>query len=389
MLTIPFKERRLYKKPTINVLFILTDLSKWKTEKLYLKMKSHPQFCPILGVTQRGVESTSETKSLIDILIKYLSTKDYPFIILNKTYKPNPDIVIYTEPYGKTIPKHQSVLKYFKSLFLSINYSCHTTHLYIDYHSLLHEWAWLDCYESKAALNDAYYYIGRKRKSLQLTGLPMIDQLLDKPNRNPWKHQGTQKKRIIWAPHHSIGGFSDESIIYSTFLECSDLMLKLAQRYAGEVQFAFKPHPLLKYKLEALWGEQRTNDYYNAWKQLDNGQLEQGGYQELFYYSDALIHDCSSFIVEYQVLNKPSLFLVRDLGNIMSDLNSFGKQAFLAQNLAYTENDIINFINGIIEGKDPNPERRQNFLNKELFGFTNYDASSKIIDAILSRIRTN
>lgn len=385
-LTIPIKEKRLKKKEILTVLFILTDISKWKTEKLYLELLAHPRFNPILGIAGRPGKTEFECKEQAFELKKYLDLKNYPYIELINTYSPTPDIVVYTEPYGGAVPRHQQIYKYFGSLFLSINYSCHTTHLAIDYFSLLHQWAWIDCYENLNALIDAYDNIGYERKSLELTGLPMIDQLLDKPLSDPWKKHKPTKKRIIWAPHHSLGGFDDESIIYSTFIQYSDLMLNLARKYEKELQFAFKPHPLLKYKLDKIWGKDRADEYYNAWANLPNGQLEEGAYQDLFYYSDALIHDCSSFIVEYQVMDKPTLFLVRNQNEILADLNSFGQKAFFSQNLAYDFASVEKFLKEIINGKDPQKTMRQDFLRNEIVGYTERNASCVIINRILEKL---
>ena len=385
-ITIPSKINKIKRKEVISVLFVLNDLSKWKSENLYLRMLEHNAFTPILGVTYHEGESIDQQKEKRSILEKYLKEKNYKYQILNSTLRPNPDIVIYTEPYGNAIPKHQSVYRYFNSLFVSINYSCHTTHLNIDYFALLHQWAWIDCYESQKAIEDAYHYIGHKRESIQLTGLPMIDKLLETPNRDPWKIQRQYKKRIIWAPHHSLGGFDGESIIYSTFLEYAEFMLLLAKKYEDKIQMAFKPHPLLKDKLDSVWGKEKADQYYKKWADLDNGQLEIGDYHDLFVTSDALIHDCSSFIVEYQVINKPSLFIVKNLDDISKDLNRFGEDAFFAQTLAKTQDDVEKFIIDILKGKDPSKDKRQNFLNSDIFEYSQGKASDNIINTILKKL---
>lgn len=389
-LTLPIKKRRLRNKlknnKGVDVLFVLNDLAKWKSEKLYLKMIEHPSFNPVLGVTYRPGGSKDEITLQRNTLIEYLNRKGYEYITLTNTYYPTPDIIIYSEPYRSSVPKSQSVYKYFNSLFVSINYSSHTTHLDIDYFSTVHLWAWIDCYESKDAIIDAYKYIGKKRKSICLTGLPMIDQLLDKPTKDPWKRQSKPKKRIIWAPHHSLGGFEGESIIYGTFLEYAEYMLQIAKIYEDKIQFAFKPHPLLKDKLVHLWGKEAADKYYETWKNLSNGQLEIGEYHDLFATSDALIHDCSSFIVEYHLSNKPSLFLINNIDNILEDLNQFGRKAFFTQNLSHSKEDIKLFINAILNGDDPNEVKRKEFLKNSIEGYPEGNASDKILEMILTRI---
>lgn len=164
-------------------------------------------------------------------------------------------------------------------------------------------------------------------------------------------------------------------------------MFKLAEQYQDKIQIAFKPHPLLREKLEAIWGLARTDEYYTRWKLLNNGQLETGEYTDLFKNSDALIHDSSSFIVEYQIINKPSLFMVRNERKIIEDLNVFGKRAFYSQELGYNYNDVKKFIEKIINGEDPNRDKRINFLNSEIEGLNGDNASHKIIDEILNELK--
>ena len=382
-LTIKRKVKKIRSKETICVLFVLNDISKWKSESLYLRMREHPRFKPIIGVTYRRGESVSSFSRKVVKVIGYLESRQYDYIELNYPLKPSPDIVIYTEPYPTAVPKEQSLFKYFNSLFISINYSCHTTHLSIDYFTRLHECAWIDCYESKLAIESAYQYIGRVRKNIKYTGLPMIDQLLEPAQCNPWKQQNRNKKRIIWAPHHSIGGFKNETIIYSNFLEISDYMRTVASEFRDEIQIAFKPHPLLREKLNVIWGTDRTDEYYNFWDEMENCQLSEGDYSDLFKNSDALIHDSSSFIVEYQVVNKPILFMVKDKEDIVKDLNKFGETAFFSQVLGTNKSDIRDFIRDVINKNDFGAERRNKFVSQELLPPNGQSACDNIIDEIL------
>lgn len=379
------KIKNIRNKNEITVLFIINDISKWKSEELYLLMKKHPRFLPILGVTIRNGESPSALSHKVLDIIKYFEYSKYEYIELTETINPAPDIIIYTEPYGGVVPIDQSVFTYWNSLLISIPYSCHTTSLPIDYFTRVHECAWLDCYESSLSIDNAYKCIGIKRKSIQLTGLPMFDVLRSPAKRDPWKKQDVRKKRIIWAPHHSLGGFHFETIVYSNFIEMSQLMVDLAEKYNDSIQIAFKPHPLLREKLNSIWGKIRTDKYFQLWESLSNGQLETGEYVDLFKFSDALIHDSSSFIVEYQVVDKPSLFVVRNEEEILNDMNDFGKKAFYSQTLAYSVDDIEPFIKQIINDKDPNEEKRKEFLNRDIFGIDDIGASQHIIDKILGK----
>ena len=116
--------RRIRKKDKIKVLFILAELGSWKTERLYCKMKEHPRFEPILGVTTSIEVPGSKTA-----LVSYLQKKGYEFIDLdengNSIGKINPDIKFYYKPYEGSFPYQHRFLRHLKSLtcqcFVKIN----------------------------------------------------------------------------------------------------------------------------------------------------------------------------------------------------------------------------------------------------------------------------
>ena len=72
-LWLDLKMKRIRRQGKIRFLFILQELSQWKTEKLYLAMVDHPRFEPILGVTKCLGYPGAEEK-----VIKYCQEKGYP-----------------------------------------------------------------------------------------------------------------------------------------------------------------------------------------------------------------------------------------------------------------------------------------------------------------------
>ena len=76
-------------------------------------------------------------------------------------------------------------------------------------------------------------------------------------------------------------------------------MLSFTEKYKDKIQIAFKPHPNLKTVNKSSKSGKPNDDYYDKWNSLDNGQLEEGDYFDLFLQSDAMIHDSVSFLSEY------------------------------------------------------------------------------------------
>ena len=193
-----------------------------------------------------------------------------------------------------------------------------------------------------------------------------------------WKPQAKKKKRIIWAPHHTV----DYLFNFSNFLVYCEDMLTLAEEYKDFIQIAFKPHPVLKVKLINIWGKEKTEAYYNKWNELENAQLEEGNYTDLFLTSNALIHDCASFTAEYLYTCKPALFMVRD-ENVLKHWNPFGERCFNQHYHAHSMDEIRGFIKDVvIAGNDPKKEGREQFFKDYLYPKDGIMPSEKIFNLL-------
>ncbi len=364
----------------------MSELSKWKTEYLYLAMLNHERFEPVIGVTLKMGDKPTESATKLLLLIDYLNQQHYLYKeLIGIDYIRNiinPDIILYQEPYWSVIPKEYTLLNNMQSLFISIGYAFHSLLLPFDHFSEVKMFAWFDCYENQNTAVSAIEYMKGKRKNILVTGLPMSEGLLSH-NSDPWKPQNQKKKKIIWAPHHSIG-FTYETITYSCFFEICDFMLAIVEKYKDQVQWAFKPHPLLRSKLELVWGRERVDAYYEKWANMENTQFEQGKYVGLFEHSDAMIHDCASFTIEYHYTKKPVMYLVNGKSHI-ENLNNFAQEAYKLHYMGNSSNDIEIFVNNVINGVDPLLDSRIHFFDSYLQSPNEKKASENIINAILGK----
>ena len=159
-------------------------------------------------------------------------------------------------------------------------------------------------------------------------------------------------------------------------------MLHLADKYKEDISIVFKPHPLLMTKLYQVWGQERTDDYYARWAYGKNTQLVTGDYISLFINSDAMIHDCGSFTIEYLYTKKPVMYLINDEHH-SDQLNEFDKMAFNLHYKGRCEDDIESFINNVIKGIDKMKNERLKFYDDYLIPPNGTSASDNIIHAIL------
>ena len=214
--------------------------------------------------------------------------------------------------------------------------------------------------------------------------MPIQDVLLLPKEKfsDPWKDK-TGKKRIIYAPHHSFKGSNGDGIEFATFMEFGVLMLNIARKYREEVTFAFKPHPFLYIKLLSIWGEKRTQAYYKEWNNMPNTQYANGDYYGLFKYSDAIIHDSASFIIEYLYMNNPSMFLVAET-NKKEDMFDFVIDGFNCHEHGRSDKDIEQFIQNVIAGIDKKSNQRKMFIDTQLQPPNGKTACDNIINTILN-----
>jgi CDP-glycerol glycerophosphotransferase (TagB/SpsB family) len=387
----------------IKVAFFSLHSSMWKCDGLFNLMLESKLFEPIVvicPVVNYGKDNMLEN---MDKCIFFFNEKKYPIAItydknsdkyLDVQREINPDIIFYTNPYRGLIYKRYFITNQKNVLTCYIPYGVMSANIQqSQFNRLFHNLCWKIFCATSIHLQLSQKYAENKGVNVVFTGYPPFDELSFNANvikKHVWKKQNTVKKKIIWAPHHTLKNNENE-LAYACFFQLSDFMFEIAEKYSDEIQIAFKPHPILKNKLyvHPEWGISLTNNYYEKWDNLPNGQFKDGDYIDLFLESDAMILDSSSFVIEYLITRKPSLFTIRD-DSVYSKFNEFGILSF---NLLYkTKNlkkDINNFIENIISGNDPMRNERIDFIDKYLVSPNNKTASENIYEYIAKIIKTD
>lgn len=379
---VSIKAQFIRKKSRIRVLFVVSELSSWKSELLYTEMLKHSRFVPIIGV--------STCKSPINYkkqLVQYLSNKQYQFVDLDESKTSirdlHPDIIFYYKPYIDCYSKGHYFNSNLKYLFCGMNYCFSITQNAAHVERDLFDYCWQYYAENKDVAERNKKLLGYKARNTRVTGIPTQDILLQSREMfdDPWKEK-TGKIRIIYAPHHSMQGTNGKGIELSTFLKVGEQLLEITHKYQDKVYFAFKPHPLLYEKLLKIWGKQKTDDYYHKWEQLNNAQIETGEYIGLFKYSDAIIHDCASFLIEYLYMDKPSMYLVAS-SNEIEDMLPYAQAGFRCYEQGSCISDIDAFVERLINKEDKKQKERRQFFNDYLYPPFGRTACDNIIESIL------
>lgn len=354
--------KRKRQKNRIRVVFFVIFESVWKLDGVYRMMKEDDQFDPIIVVCPYS--EYDDKMQLAEMRKTFVFFQSRGFNVIN-TYNEKtgewidvrrrikPDMVFFMSPHPIT-KKEYRINNFLWTLTCYVPYTFQTTFNYQTmYNRAFHQLLWKAFYPTQMHKKMAESYSRNKGRNVIVTGYPGIDKFLASSSSYESGSGSKNKRKVIWAPHHTIEKHG-QRVFLSNFLQYHEFMIELVNKYKDVLHFTFKPHPLLRPKLndDKIWGKERTDNYFTIWEQSDICTLNEGDYQQLFEDSDALIHDCDSFMAEYLSLNKPVLFTIHDI-KLVDRLNDFGKSAIGMHYHANNKQEITKFIDDVvINGKD-------------------------------------
>lgn len=378
--------KRVRQKKVVRVAFEAYNVSMWKYHSLYKAMENDSRFEPFVVLTPSPSRNDYvREKDLQDMKRVFTNRgyKLYPKIIrysLCFEEKLPADIIFFCQPYS--FDRFSFRLKDYLYAHSSYGFSTVTNQRWCE-DTILKNIAFLYATESKLSIEDSKNITIVHGKNRIYTGYVFGDELINPidTEKIDWKLSEKNLKKIIWAPHFSIA--QDHVLHLSNFLEMSSYMVDIAKKYKDVVQFAFKPHPYLFNQLCKTegWGETKALEYYDLWRNMENTQLEDGLYANLFNSSDAIIHDCASFKVDWLYTQKPGFYVMRAESD--DKINQIGNESLLCYYRGDTREDIENFItNVVLNGKDSLEEQRNKFFNKYLISPNSKSAALNIIDEL-------
>jgi hypothetical protein len=398
----------------IRVLFIFSEPAFWCADELYRLLASDERFEPIVIVAPEFIHinilSPSEMMRELENGLEYCRRHNYHYTsgytadgesAFDIGAKFQPDIVVYSRPYP------QNYHPYFRPNYLQSALCCYIPYgpIMTDmlcpnassnvFNSVFHNRLW-KYFVTNLTVAEELKQMADKANNKNIafstltTGFPRFDLLQSKaPINDPWKNGNDGKKRIIWAPHHSVGTYGENGATYDgngCFQLICWTMLSLAKKYRDKIQLAFKPHPVLMYRMSVYlnWTDEQIENYYRQWSELPNGQVETGDYIDLFLTSDAMIHDSISFRVDYLNTGKPQLITDRPMSP-ENRWNEFGAE--VEQNLYHTRNfpaGIEDFIERVVlAGDDPMKAQREEYVARNFRSPFGKSASQNMFDAIV------
>lgn len=356
----------------LRAAFLVIFSSVFPSEAIFEKMLSDPIFDPYIIVIpdmQRSlrhkISTYRETYQELhdkygDRVLNGLDINSNVYLELKEDYQ----LVFFNNPYSRMAFKFHHVTYFLDKnvLPLYVNYGFAAIKygrniMKTDFYNLL----WKVCIDSEINLQDLKEHQPIKGKNALVTGYVKMDRLANVPVRS------RARKKIIICPHHTVLGW--KSLDISNFMSYDEFFLELPTIFP-EIDFVFRPHPLLFSNLieNRIWNQQQVDDYLDKIEALPNMTYDHSGdYMDLFVNSDAMIHDCSSFIGEYLFTEKPCCYMLKSQQEIEDVLNPMGIACMENYYKAFTKEDILKFVeNVVIDGNDPLKEKREEFSRRKL-----------------------
>jgi len=384
--------KKKQKGEKIRVLFIVSEIAKWKEQSLYEAMESSGEFYPIVGISAwnnqsedrltaqeyEQVQKNAETffDKMGDRHVRTVSIEDGVWVYHDLS-EFRPDIVFYTEqwsPCCKQTP--YDVSRYALTCFLPY-YVPDFGITQIDCHSEVSRMAWTYfCLgESWVKLYRLSLWCVSYAAKFVATGHPALDKFHYERNRP------VKEGYVIYAPHFSFPwAQSWDRYVIGTFDWNGRAILEYAEAHP-EVKWVFKPHPVLKRTLKetGLFSEQEIDDYYGRWAKIAVVSTD-SDYQELFLESRAMITDCGSFLPEYGSTGRPVIRLICSKNRHIPPRAA--KQVYDTYYNVRNMKELNDALKLVVEGhKDPNRALRLAAVRRARLA--EEDASNSIVTYLL------
>ena len=392
--------RRLREKPQdekVRVLFIVSEISKWKEQKLYEEMERSEKFEPIIGISDwnRQLEPGCSNEELLrihqkaDAFFDKLGDRHVRTVIVENGRRIhidlrsfNPDIIFYTEPWGPCEGQDPCVVSKFALTFFASYYVGDYCQLDLDCHQIVQRLVYgyfclneAMCREYEKSLR----FVSHSSRFIP-TGHPGLDFFSG-------KNICTEKKGyVIYAPHFSFPNPNapDFGERLSTFDWNGREILEYAESHP-EMNWVFKPHPILKeWILDSGFMDQKgLSDYFSRWAKVGL-VCEDGDYQDLFLQSRVMITDSGSFLTEYGATGNPVIHLICN-ENKMRPIAAV-KPVWDTYYKVHDLDGMYEIFKMVLEeGKDPSRGIRQ--IKVDRAGIRNSQASQNIVEYILQLLR--
>lgn len=365
------KRNKLKGNNKIRIAFFVTQKQLWCLQSVYDAFLENESFEVVVVVFPNEEDEINSKKfSMVDNFnffksfgLNVICGYDEKTKLHISAKEINADIIFYDQPFPQLSEDLSFERTCFDALVCYVPYGYKVGNAYEGHFNMpLQNSCWKVFAESEWHKKQFIKYGKLKGFNVVTSGYPKLDAYnqLNKSSKNIWKIDDiSNTKKIVWAPHWSIGNDVSSSTFHYYYKEFQ----KIAQENQS-ISWIFKPHQRLRYYLEetGFMTRDEINRYYEFWDNLPNTKFyNECDYIDIFKTSDALITDCGSFLAEYLPTQNPILLLVN---KNMIGYNEIGKKLVDSYYKAYNNEDIEKFLqNVVLSGDDVLKGQRLSNLN--------------------------
>jgi CDP-glycerol:poly(glycerophosphate) glycerophosphotransferase len=361
----------------IRIIFLAQDPLDWQSlDSLYSECARDPRFKTYVINTKFTFDDDYSTDSA-----SYLRAHNIPYLdgIRHDVRLDllNPDIVAVSSPYDDHRTHHyriENLLRYAKLVYVpyAMDFADQQGVMARQTYGLAtqrHAWRIF----SRSPRTRAHYRThGRiPPRRIVCLGHPKLDHFYSASGNDPDLDRiasaSVGKTKIIYAPHHTLDG-------WSTFLPYAEHIRNLI-RHDDTTYLVMRPHPLL---LTRLRGSGLMSA--DAYRELFTGHncciYEGDNVHALFRWSDLLLSDASSFLIEYAPTHRPIIYLHRAAGWGIDD--SLREEVAGSCYVANSKDEIGALIAQVKNGCDPLRGERERHQERMSVGIFSGQAGKRI-----------
>ena len=388
---LPVVQKRLQEEGKLKVGFVVVFSSTFTYRPIFEAMQKSAEFDPYIIVVpdvSRDVEfrNAQFAQAMNELEEKYpnrvvagyeLTTEKH--VDIDETYS----ILFFANPYGKMVAPEYQIRHFWKKNVLML-YAYYgfgaTTYGRLVMQTDVYNSVWKLLLDTELSLQDLKIHQPVKGKNGLVTGYVKMDELAQIPVEK------RERKRVLICPHHTVMNW--DALNLSNFVPYAEGILELPKQYP-DIDFVFRPHPMLfdnlrRYK---IWTEEQIQSYLTRLEEIPNiVHSTEGDYMELFVNSDAMIHDCSSFIGEYLFTEHPCCYMYKPETKVEDVYTPLGLKCLEQYYPAHAWSDVIDFIDRVVIGQeDPKETQRKAFV-KETLKFAYPNSAQNVVDMIRDAI---
>ena len=381
----------------LRVAFIIVHRDVWKYDGLIAELRNTTWAEPIIIIAPYIAQGPASMREALLQCQDYAVSLGVEFYLDERLFEPDVDprnlapilpffdIVFFSNPHDLTTRHYYREL-YLNHLCCYVPYSYGMSYLnfnYNHYNQEFHNCMWRIFVPLRRHFDIFSRCCASGASHVRVAGYPGIHDLLCgiPHSYRHWKNDGRLK--VIWAPHHTI---SMPELQLSHFLPIHEFMVTLKRRYSDHIEWAFRPHPLLKHNLINIagWSLSEVDGYWREWE--NDSHISSDDYVGLFANSNAIIHDSASFLVEYLYTGRPALYLDFN-GAALGYMNDVGAKAYECYKIARCTNDIEKFLDSLINGFfDTESIQKNIFISSEVLASAHARPELTIINELYQAV---